>query len=108
MKKLLTLVFIISVFFASTKTFAGTIVNVGADGPTGVGLNLSAGDYLVSWIGTANGGAYNAWSAWNGFEGWLNNFNVKANGVDTGYGIGSYPFYATPAEALAAAQSSSF
>ncbi len=104
---------------------AETIVNVSAQSPTGSTFFLDAGDYSFSFIGTAQGGAYNAGNAWadvagcdgagaNCSRGWLNALFIdlgNANGDfdrTNGYAFwpdnaATTPFYATDVAANAAA-----
>lgn len=44
---------------------AATTIDISAASSTGTTLFLDAGDYSFNFIGTAQGGAYDAWRAWN-------------------------------------------
>lgn len=95
-----------AILFAGSA--AATTVNINAVSSGGTSVPFSAGDHLVSWIGTANGGSYDAWSAWSSGNNWLNSILVTTSSGTTGHGNGVSPYYATPAAALAAAQSLTF
>ena len=101
-------VMVASVAIFSAGHAAASIVNIDAGSSAGTSLALSAGDHLVSWIGVADGGSYDAWSAWSSGDNWLNAILVTTGSGQTGYGTGVYPWYATPGDALAAAQSLTF
>lgn len=106
-----------------------TVVNVSATSSAGTTLSLGAGQYSFSFIGTAQGGAYSAASAWatttgcdgagrNCSQGWL-----TALFIDLGNTVGAFdrttglaywpqpylsPYFATPEAANAAAQTGTF
>jgi hypothetical protein len=84
------------------------IVNLDGLNSYGVNVTLSTGDHLVSWIGIADGGLYDAWSPWGDRSGnnWLNHIDVSIDQVITGYGTET--LYSTPADALAATQGLAF
>jgi hypothetical protein len=92
----------------SSTAAAATIVNVDARAVNGTSLLFAAGDYEVSWIGIAQGGAYDAWSAWSSGPNWLNLINVTTSAGTQSHGTGSDPWYATPGTALAAVHNASF
>lgn len=56
-----------------------TIYNISATGG-GLDVTLAAGNYLISWVGVADGGLYNAWNGncptGDCNSGWSNTFNA--------------------------------
>lgn len=63
--------FLTFLVLSSVPTYAGPIVNVNADGtndinnPVVTTINLQPGDtFTLTPLGTADGGAYNAWNPW--------------------------------------------
>ena len=74
---------------------ASTIVNVDATASNGTSINLSAGTYTVSVIGTAQGGAYNGWNDSTVNFGlpnasvapnrWKDSFVITTGGISTSY-----------------------
>ncbi|MBD2387795.1 PEP-CTERM sorting domain-containing protein [Cylindrospermum sp. FACHB-282] len=68
-------------------------------------LNLSAGEYDVSYIGIADGGLYDGWNAWGGIiagcnnegnkcqKGWGNSYSISLNNQPAnGFGYGNGRF----------------
>lgn len=51
---------------AASGASAATLVNVNAATNAGTVVGLTAGTYTVEFVGMADGGAYNAWNAWQG------------------------------------------
>lgn len=129
MKKLAIMMGAAALLFATSAQ--AVIINISATSntvPPGtnlIELALGPGDYSIEVIGTAEGGAYNAWSAWNephtcaidpgvcnpgpGVTGWLNSYAFASPGG----GIAATPVgdglvYNNPGLANAAAIDSSF
>lgn len=105
---------------SSTGADAATIINV--DATTNNKANpvvqfLKAGTYEVRFVGTSEGGQYDAWSLWsfttgcdekgeNCITGWVNEYNIASR--EFTIAIPSTNKYATPEQALAKAQNTSF
>lgn len=99
-----------------TVANAATIIDIESTNPFGTTLSLAAGTYSLSYIGQADGGRYNAWTAWspggdcgggpgscpNGF---INELRIEGVTADPLY-IGDHfnPIWPTAAEALQAAK----
>ena len=74
---------------------ASQLVNINALCSNGTTVQLSAGTYDISVIGTAQGGQYNAWDYASANSGtrqstpapnaWVDSFNMTANGVTNSY-----------------------
>lgn len=62
---MVTASFILFGFFASNGANA-VVVDVSALAPDGTSLPFGPGTYTVAFIGTGQGGAYNAWNPWGG------------------------------------------
>lgn len=110
---------------SAIQAHAQTVVNVSAQSSIGNTLFLDAGSYDFSFIGTAQGGAYDAGNAWadvagcdgagaNCSRGWLNALFIdlgNTSGVfDRTNGFAFWPdnaattpYYATPGAAITAA-----
>lgn len=104
---------VLSIILLSVGSVNASIVDIDARSSAGSNVSLSAGDYVVSWVGTADGGAFDAWSAWSGVDyygvdHWLNQILVTTSAGPFAHGTGSAPWYLTPGEALAAAQGATF
>jgi hypothetical protein len=104
-------------YFGSANAIPLNLVNIDAginDVSNTIDLNLAAGTYRIEAIGTADGGAFNAWNAWGTrinchdtdgcdrtgskkYMGWLNKFSfaspdladVKVNGVTASTSAGN-------------------
>jgi hypothetical protein len=122
--------------FATVAAFAlgaaqahATVVDVAATSATGTTVHLDAGNYSFSFIGTAQGGAYNAASPWQDVAGCSGAGNNCSQGwltaifIDLGNSVGTFdrttglafwpqpyltPYYSTADAALAAAASGTF
>lgn len=81
---------------ALAEPAAARIVVVSAAGPEGTTIALRAGQYAIRQIGTAQGGAYDAWNAWsdtrgcdgtgrNCQQGWFDSF-----ALDLGHGTSTF------------------
>ncbi len=70
-------------------------------------LTLDPGTYTVTPIGVADGGAYNAWSAWNDPDRWVNNYSLSSSEFEA-YTMQDGVEYTTDTMALANALSTSF
>lgn len=99
---------------AALTTQAATIINIAATSPFGVTLALGAGSYEFSFIGKADGGQFDAWSAWGPKTdcgeggcptGFINELRVEGINTDPMF-IGDHfnPIWATAGEAVAAAK----
>ena len=106
--KSLAVAIIASSAIFSAGPAAATIIDISAANPSGTSQTFNTGgSYLFSWIGTASGGAYDAWSTAATGGSWLNSILVSTNSaaaVPHGTGLS----YTTPGAALAAVQSASF
>ena len=91
-----------------------TIIDVDSKSPFGVTLALDPGTYSFAYIGIADGGKYDAWTAWNDSiqpcdgpcpTGFINELRIEGLGPAPLY-IGDHfnPIWPTAAEALHAAQ----
>jgi hypothetical protein len=97
---------VLVVMAMTTSGMAGPIINLNARTATTanpVVLTLDTGSYLVTPIGTADGGLYNAWNAWGYVSlpryGWINSYSIASpelGVVSSGDGIK----YATAIQAL--------
>ena len=79
--------------------YSEQIININARSSSGVTLALTSGTYRVTMIGTANGGAYNAWSAWSSGNQWLNTYAITSNELGT-IRVNDGTRYSTAIEAL--------
>lgn len=110
--------FLISIFFLiiiGGQATAATMVNLDAKNSFWTTISLDAGSYTVTPFDNSSAGGYTAWSAWDrdgsdinqGRGAWLNNYTVKIGSLQ--WPTYSDPYYfATKAEAFAAAVSTSF
>lgn len=86
------------------------IVNISATAPGGTTFDFATGSYLIEWIGTADGGAFNGWNGacptGDCTGGWRENFTVITdpgpNPDLEAYGLG--PSFSSALVALAAYQ----
>jgi hypothetical protein len=85
-----------------------TLAHIDARSSSGTNQAPSAGDDAVSWIGPAQGGSFDAWSARPSGDNRLNAILDTTSAGQIAHGTGVKPWAATPAEALAAAQGASF
>jgi hypothetical protein len=61
--KILALAAGVALATASMGTAGAAIVDISATSPAGADFTFAAGtNYLIQWIGTADGGAFNAWN----------------------------------------------
>jgi hypothetical protein len=95
---------------------ASQIVNIDALSSNGTSVQLSAGTYDISVIGTAQGGQYNAWDYASANFGtpqaspapnaWVDSFDITVNGVTNSYLPKSNPLSSTALGALSTYESS--
>jgi hypothetical protein len=103
----------ISMMFAASLSHAA-IVNISATSSVGATYTFGPGDYRVEWIGTADGGAYNAWngSCLTGSctSGWTNQFSATDSndpGFIQVYNLTGNPSFSSDLASLAAYQAAS-
>nr|NCR28572.1 hypothetical protein [Microcystis aeruginosa LE13-04] len=82
------------------------IINIEARWMRSVTDFLPAGDYKVEYIGVAQGGQYNAWSAWPSRDRWLNNYVISSSQFSNIYN--GERIWADPSTALANAKNTNF
>ncbi|GGI32890.1 PEPxxWA-CTERM sorting domain-containing protein [Bradyrhizobium guangdongense] len=100
---------------AMASSAHASIVNYDATNPAGTTIILAAGTYQVQLIGTAAGGAYDAWDPWSGgtvsgcdgtgancAQGWTDRFTISFNGNTTQYLLPSSSYFSTATQALTA------
>jgi hypothetical protein len=54
----------LSAAFAISVSAQAQVINIDAQNNRGVAVHLGAGTHSFSFIGVAEGGAYDAWNAW--------------------------------------------
>lgn len=113
------LMILVALSFAAAAEAAPTIVNVNArtnSNGNPVIVDFAAGTYDVVPIGIADGGAYDAWNPWGGAvsnpgpgtgHGWLHEYVVSSDQFPA-FEMYDGARYATAAQALANAASTSF
>jgi len=93
------------------------IVNDDATNSSGTNVLFQPGTYTVQLIGTANGGAYNAWDPWsvgtvsgcsgtgtNCSQGWTDRFTISIGGNTIQYFLPGSSYFQTDTQSLAAYQ----
>ena len=112
LKPAFTAIGALAMIAAASPAAAQQIININALDSSGQQvLSLAPGTYSVSLIGTANGGAYNAWNPWGVTNcsspgttctGWVDDFGITYDGLTTVYVNGLH--YLSDTDALAANQ----
>ncbi|MFM6436230.1 MAG: cadherin repeat domain-containing protein, partial [Microcystis panniformis] len=82
------------------------IINIEARWGRSVTEFLPAGDYKVEYIGIAQGGQYNAWSAWGSRDRWLNNYVISSSQFSNIYN--GEKIWSDPSTALTNAKNTTF
>jgi len=89
--------------FTTCDARAGLILNINArtySVDTPLLVDLGAGDWVLTPVNTAMGGAYTAWDAWGTSQKWLNFYVIQSESIPQTI-VGDWgTWYSTPAEAF--------